>query len=397
MDRDRPSLPMLQTIKDRLAADVTPSANTASFMNVSMDDAVWELAMLGLKLNLVDRPVYKEVIAMEEECVSTIATFWNLPGQSVGTSTAGSSEACLLAALAMRAANPSNQPNIVLPTTCHECWRRFCSWMHVTPRFWRGSVVTPPCAESLATLVDEHTIGVVLIAGDHYTGAVADVAATSRWLKANHPSVPIHVDAASGGFVLPFTAPDVEWDFRCSQVASISTSGHKFGESVSGTGWVVWRERRWVEPIETKIEYLGAPCSSLGVNFSRPSSGVLVQYYQLQRLGREGFTQRALGRAGRAAKLHATPLRGLVPLPWSHQMPVVAWHASTNAREIQSKMRALGWYLGVYPALLWTSVTDTAPLYNDLDTQTMLVRVVVKFETDEQFERFRGDLIACCT
>ena len=54
--------------------------------------------------------------------------------------------------------------------------------------------------------------------------------------------VPIHVDGASGAFVAPFVDPKLEWDFRLPRVASINTSGHKYGLVYPGVGWVVWRD-----------------------------------------------------------------------------------------------------------------------------------------------------------
>ncbi len=54
--------------------------------------------------------------------------------------------------------------------------------------------------------------------------------------------IPIHVDAASGGFLAPFCAPGLVWDFRLPRVKSISASGHKFSLAPLGVGWVIWRD-----------------------------------------------------------------------------------------------------------------------------------------------------------
>jgi len=93
--------------------------------------------------------------------------------------------------------------------------------------------------------IDENTIGVVAIMGSTMDGSyepVADLAAALDTLAATPgaPDVPIHVDAASGGFVAPFLQPEIEWDFRLGRVASINSSGHKYGLVYPGVGWVIW-------------------------------------------------------------------------------------------------------------------------------------------------------------
>jgi glutamate decarboxylase len=54
------------------------------------------------------------------------------------------------------------------------------------------------------------------------------------------------VDGASGAFVAPFATPKLEWDFKIPRVVSINTSGHKFGLSYVGVGWVVWRSHKFL-------------------------------------------------------------------------------------------------------------------------------------------------------
>ena len=102
--------------------------------------------------------------------------------------------------------------------------------------------------------------------------------------------VAIHVDAASGGFILPFLKPEFKWDFRLKWVYSISTSGHKYGLVYPGLGWVVWRDKKCL-PAEMafSVNYLGANITQVGLNFSRPAAQILGQYYNFIRYGFEGY------------------------------------------------------------------------------------------------------------
>lgn len=106
------------------------------------------------------------------------------------------------------------------------------------------------------------------------------------------PRLPIHVDAAYGGFVLRFTRPDFEWDFRASEVMSINVSNHKFGLVYPGLGTVIFRNKKVVpKSLFTKLNYLGKEINDYAINFSRSSSQVICQYYNFLRLGENGYTK----------------------------------------------------------------------------------------------------------
>ena len=71
--------------------------------------------------------------------------------------------------------------------------------------------------------------GICAILGTTYTGEYEDIKAINDLLVEKKLDCPIHVDAASGGFVAPFVDPDLVWDFRLEKVISINVSGHKYG------------------------------------------------------------------------------------------------------------------------------------------------------------------------
>ena len=112
--------------------------------------------------------------------------------------------------------------------------------------------------------------------------------------KTGH-SVPIHVDGASGGFIAPFATPKLEWDFRIPRVVSINASGHKFGLSYVGVGWVVWRSKQYLpKDLIFELHYLGSVEYSFSLNFSSPAHPIIAQYFNFVHLGFEGFRNVAL-------------------------------------------------------------------------------------------------------
>jgi glutamate decarboxylase len=89
--------------------------------------------------------------------------------------------------------------------------------------------------------------------------------------------IPVHVDAAGGGFVVPFIHPELEWDFRLPNVVSINVSGHKYGLIYPGVGWAAWRSRdRLPEDLIFHVSYLGGDMPTFTLNFSRPGNQIGV-------------------------------------------------------------------------------------------------------------------------
>ena len=174
-------------------------------------------------------------------------------------------------------------------------WEKFANYWEVEPRYvpLEGDVLHLT-ADRLLEHVDENTIGVVAVLGSTMDGTyepVAEICAALDELEATSGvSVPVHVDAASGGFVAPFIQPDLVWDFRLPRVVSIQASGHKFGLVYPGVGWVLWRDAEHLpEDLVFHVNYLGGDMPTFALNFSRPGAQVVLQYFQFLRLGREGF------------------------------------------------------------------------------------------------------------
>ena len=161
------------------------------------------------------------------------------------------------------------------------------------------------------------------VLGSTYDGSYEPIEKICRALddlqKETGLDIPVHVDAASGGFVAPFLDPDLEWDFRLERVVSINASGHKYGLVAPGVGWIIWRDEESLpEDLIFKVNYLGDIMPTFALNFSRPGAQVVAQYYNFLRLGFEGYRRvqavRARRRAGpRARDREARPVRAASP------------------------------------------------------------------------------------
>jgi len=299
-----------QIVHDHLMLDGNARLNLATFVTTWMEPEADRLMAECLDKNMIDKDEYPQTAELELRCVNMLAELWNAPGNSVlpavGCSTIGSSEAAMFAGLALKrrwqqrrraAGADTARPNLVMGINVQVCWDKFCNYFEVEPR------LAPMAgerfhldAEQAVSLCDENTIGVVAVLGSTFDGSyepVAEIAAALDELQSRTGlDVPVHVDGASGGMVAPFVDPDLEWDFRVPRVASINTSGHKYGLVYPGVGWVLWRDAAALpEELIFKVNYLGGEMPTLALNFSRPGGQVVAQYYTFLRLGREGFRQ----------------------------------------------------------------------------------------------------------
>ncbi len=373
---DSPSLPetAYQIVHDEAMLDGNARQNLATFVGTWMDDQAARIYAEAADKNLVDKDEYPATAAIEARCWRMLAKLWHAPdpGESIGTSTLGSSEACMLAGLALKrrwqharrtAGEPTDRPNLVMSSAVQVCWEKFCNYWDVEPRF------VPVTQEhrvldghDLAEHVDENTIGVVAIMGVTYTGMYEPVAAIAAALDeiqaATGIDVPIHIDGASGAMIAPFLQPDLAWDFRVPRVASINTSGHKYGLVPPGLGWVVWPHRDLLpKDLVFDVSYLGGSMPTFGLNFSRPGAQVLVQYYLFLRLGAEGY--RAVQQASQdVAHYLADGIAKLAPFElWNDgsDIPVFAWMLTDGHTknwtlyDLSDRLRMHGWLVPAYP------------------------------------------------
>ncbi|XP_057521054.1 glutamate decarboxylase-like [Amaranthus tricolor] len=299
-----------QIISDELMLDGNPRLNLASFVTTWMERECDQLMLASINKNYVDMDEYPVTTELQNRCVNMIAHLFNAPiGEeeaAVGVGTVGSSEAIMLAGLAFKRkwqqkrraeGKPCDKPNIVTGANVQVCWEKFARYFEVELKevhLEEGYYVMDP--KKAVKMVDENTICVAAILGSTLTGEFEDVKLLNELLTQKNKETgwdtPIHVDAASGGFIAPFIYPDLEWDFRLPLVKSINVSGHKYGLVYAGIGWVIWRSKDDLpEDLVFHINYLGSDQPTFTLNFSKGSSQIIAQYYQLIRLGFEGYKQ----------------------------------------------------------------------------------------------------------
>jgi glutamate decarboxylase len=398
-ERSMPADAAYQICHDEMNLDGNPALNLASFVTTWMEPEAERLIVETLNKNFVDQDEYPRTTAIQERCVNMLARLYHAPhdAESVGTATVGSSEAIMLAGLAAKwrwrqrraaAGKPTDRPNLVMSSTVQVVWEKFARYFDVEPRF---VPVTPDrtvlSAEEAARAVDENTIAVVAILGSTYTGEFEPVEAIHDALTEVNDrhgwDIPLHVDAASGGFSAPFLEPELKWDFRLPLVKSINVSGHKYGLVYPGVGWVLWRDRAELpEDLIFHVNYLGGDEATFNLNFSKGASQIVAQYYNFLRLGKEGY-RRIMTNLRSTATYLADRLAAsgrFALLSDQGALPLVAFRLAEphpyTVYDIAERLREHGWIVPAYH------------LPADAE-EVSLLRVVVR----EHFSRDMADLL----
>jgi glutamate decarboxylase len=361
-----------ELISSELLLDGQARLNLATFVTTWMPSIAAKLMADTADKNMIDKDEYPQTAEIEARCVNIIADLWNSPESqhATGCSTTGSSEAAMLAGLALKwrwrermkaAGKPTDRPNLVTGSNVQVCWEKFCRYWDVEPKLvpMEGDRFHLGAAEAAAQC-DENTIGVVAVLGSTFDGSyepVKEIAAALDKLQADTGlDIPLHVDGASGGFVAPFIQPELEWDFRIPRVQSINASGHKYGLVYPGVGWAIWRnEEALPKDLIFDVNYLGGHMPTFALNFSRPGSEVVAQYFMFVSLGHEGY-RRVIQNAQDVATHISSEIDGMGcyrVLTKGDELPVFAFSLYDDVKnytvfDVADRLRQRGWLVPAY-------------------------------------------------
>ena len=379
-----------QAIHDELMLDGNSRQNLATFCSTWLEPEVHQLMDECIDKNMIDKDEYPQTAEIERRCVHMLADLWNSPQslKTIGCSTSGSSEAAMLGGMAMKwkwrdkrrqSGKSTDKPNLICGPV-QVCWHKFAKYWDIELRevpMEKDRLILN--SEEVIKRCDENTIGVVVTLGVTFTcqyEPVKEIAdALDEFQRTTGIDIPMHIDAASGGFIAPFNNPELIWDFRIERVKSINSSGHKFGLSPLGVGWIIWREKQDLsEDLIFNVNYLGDNIPTFALNFSRPGGQVIAQYYNFLRLGKEGYRKIHKACYKTAAYLaDELDKLGLFNIIYNGHggIPAVCWSLKDNVTtnfslyDLGDRLRAKGWQVPAY---------SMPPDREDLVVQRILVR-----------------------
>lgn len=356
-----------QLVHDEVSLDGNPFLNLASFVNTWMEPEADKLVMENINKNIIDIFEYPQTDkVIHKNIVNMLGRLFNgHDAEFMGTATAGSSEAIMLGLLAHKwswknSGRGTGKPNIIFGADAHVCWDKFAKYFDVDaikiPIDKKKRTIT---ADAVSKHINENTICVGCILGTTFTGEIDPVKDINNLLleykEEKNWDIPIHIDAASGGFILPFTEPEFEWDFRLDRVRSINVSGHKYGLTYPGLGWLIFRDEKDLpKDLIFTVDYLGEQEDTYTLNFSGSSSMVVAQYYNILRFGRAGYTgiMKNILEVSKNLAEKLNKLGRFEMINRGERLPIIAFRQKEETEysllQLSHKLKEKGWIVPAY-------------------------------------------------
>lgn len=358
--------------------------NLGTYSNFSYDHEAIDILLDNFGKNHIDKHAYPDLSRMEEEIVAFLVEIMHGDSDTVGVATTGSSEAIILAmawhrknALARR--KYAGTMNFVVNCGYHKAFDKFAQLFDVELRTAPLNETLSVDIEQFAQLVDENTFCIVGVAGSTELGMVDDITALDK--IAQKHDLPLHIDAAAGGYVLPFltSAEAQAWDFTCRSVQTMNISVHKYGLSMPGIGFLLARSAKVVpQGYDGQMKYMsGGAMVDNALSCTRNGAFVAYAHYNMKKYGKSGYTRLSEENKQKAQYLHGE-LQGLLNTRTIiGDLPVVTF-STRNINSLSNALKVKGWI-------------QSAHRISSLDEE--FIRVVVRKDlTQSVLEKFVYDV-----
>ncbi|HDM36851.1 MAG TPA: tyrosine decarboxylase MfnA [Candidatus Syntrophoarchaeum butanivorans] len=297
---------------------------------------------LFLEANLGDPGLFPGTKAIEEEVISMIAALLG-DRDATGYITTGGTESNIQAIRAFRNASGKDGENIVVPASAHFSFDKIGDLLRVEVRKapLDGEFRVDPAA--VEDLIDDRTIGLVGIAGTTEYGQIDPIEDLAKIAREN--DLFLHVDAAFGGFVIPFLDSHPPFDLSVDGVSSITIDPHKMGMSTIPAGGILFKDKRLLELLSTPTPYLTSK-AQFSLTGTRSGAAAAATYAVLRYLGFRGF-KRVVDRCIRMTKMlkDGASSFGVVP-PVEPVMNVLTLEVK-DLRQVIRELERSGWKVSV--------------------------------------------------
>ncbi|MHB8632415.1 MAG: tyrosine decarboxylase MfnA [Thermoplasmatota archaeon] len=243
---------------------------------------------LFLETNLGDPVHFPGARGMEEEVLADLGSLLHAPAKASGRFVSGGTEANLLACHLAR--ERSGKKTVVVPDSAHFSFSKAARLLGMRLR----TVETLPSGhadvKALEAACDADTALVVAVAGTTELGLVDPVGRIAA--MARRKRIPLHVDAAFGGYLLPFLPDSAPFDFQVPGVWSVAIDPHKMGLGTIPAGILFLRDGADWELGAVESPYVSTESQSTLLG-TRPGAAVAAIWAAHRRLGRVGYERQA--------------------------------------------------------------------------------------------------------
>jgi tyrosine decarboxylase/aspartate 1-decarboxylase len=323
--------------------------------------------------NLGDPKLFPGTASLEHACIGMLGELLHLPS-AAGYITTGGTESniqALRTARQLKDADPG-KANIVLPDSAHYSFDKAAQLLGVRLKRAPLDDELKVDVDAMAGLVDRNTIALIGIAGSTEFGQVDPIPAIGK--LATDEKLFLHVDAAFGGFVIPFleNPSRYRFDFELPGVQSIAIDPHKMGMSTIPSGGLLYRDGRFMKLLEINAQYLTSQVQS-SLAGTRSGASAAGTYAVMRYLGNEGY-RRIVSNCMDNTMLLYNKLKGLGLEPVIKPVLNIVTFKVSDAQIVRKQLCDMNWYVS----------TTTRP--------EALRMVVMPHVTGEIIEAFAEDL-----
>jgi tyrosine decarboxylase/aspartate 1-decarboxylase len=310
--------------------------------------AAREAAARFLATNPGDPATYGTVAELEERAVAALGRVTGLD-DPYGYVASGGTEANVQAVRSARNrarddwTRPPERSNAVVPESAHFSFDKAADVLGVELRTAPTDGDGRVDVDAVAAAIDADTVLVAAVAGSTEYGRVDPVPAVAEVV--HDPSLRdgpdgerpfLHVDAAWGGFYLPFT--DHEWNFAHAPVDTLTVDPHKLGQAPVPAGGFLARDRAALDALAVETPYLEST-SQATLTGTRSGAGVAGGVAALDALWPDGYRE-----AYRTATANATWLAdALATQGFDVVEPELPLVAADVPRELFEALRDRDW------------------------------------------------------
>jgi tyrosine decarboxylase/aspartate 1-decarboxylase len=241
-----------------------------------------------LETNLGDPELFPGTRNIESKYLSFVSNLLNAPKTATGLIGSGGSESNITAIWIAK--NLSRKKEIILPESAHFSFEKIGSLMSIKLTYIPLNKDFTMNIQSLKKKINNKTAAVIGLAGSSELGTVDLIPEISDICK--DQNIFLHIDAAFGGFVIPFLKKlgyiINDFDFKLKGVNSISIDSHKMGYSAIPIGALIIRNKKWLDEISVETSYISIK-KQAGVLATRSGGPVAAAYAVAKYLGNEGY------------------------------------------------------------------------------------------------------------
>ncbi len=298
--------------------------------------------MQFIESNLGDFGLFPGTKELEEEVIKMMGDLLGDP-DACGYITTGGTESNIQALRTARNLSDKDHPNVVVPSSAHFSFDKIADLLGIEVRKAALDSRFRADLDSMESLIDNDTIAVVGIAGSTEFGQIDPIDKLAR-LALSH-GLFLHVDAAFGGFVIPFLDKKYDFDFSIKGVTSITADPHKMGMSTIPAGGLLFKEESCLLPLEIDTPYLTIR-KQHSLTGTRSGAAVAAAYAVMMHLGKEGYKEE-VDRCMKMTHRLVDGAREFGIQPLIDPVMNIAVLDVPHLDEVRKDLRAKGWFTSI--------------------------------------------------